>query len=194
MGETIIITSIMADPIPGNLIVRAQRGSPDANAALYDRYHESIYRYFYYRFGDPSLAEDLTADVFLKMVQAISGYRIEAAPFQAWLFQIARNRAIDHYRRTSSHPTGAIYENMASGAPDLDQAVDIRLTSSRLAKALAGLEDSQKDVILLRFIEGMPIAETAIVLNKTMDAIKGLQRRGLIALREMLNNPEVKNE
>jgi RNA polymerase sigma-70 factor, ECF subfamily len=194
MGEAVIITSIMADTIPRNLIVRAQRGSREAHATLYDRYHESIYRYFYYRFGDPYIAEDLTADVFLKMVQAISGYRIEATPFQAWLFQIARNRAIDHYRRTSSHPAGEIRENLASDAPDLDYTIDIRLTSSRLAKALAGLEDSQKDVILLRFIEGMPIAETALVLNKSIDAIKGLQRRGLITLRQMLNILEVKNE
>lgn len=188
MGKVVIITSIMADTVPGKLIIGAQQGSPEANAALYDRYHECIYRYFYYRFGDPTIAEDLTADVFLKMVQAISGYRIGAAPFQAWLFKIARNRAIDHYRRTSTHPTGEIQENMASFEPDVDLTIDIRLTGSRLAKALARLEDTQQDVILLRFIEDMPIAETAMVLNKSADAIKGLQRRGLIALRQMLNN------
>jgi RNA polymerase sigma-70 factor (ECF subfamily) len=183
----------MADTVPGNLIVRAQQGSPEANAALYDRYHESIYRYFCYRVGDPYIAEDLTADVFLKMVQAIRGYRVEAVPFHAWLFQIARNRAIDHYRRTKAHPTGEIYENLAGFEPDVDLTVDIRLTSSRLAKALVRLDDAQRDVILMRFIEGMPIAETAMVLHKSIDAIKGLQRRALIALRQMLNNSEVNN-
>ena len=194
MGEAVIITSIMADTVPGALIVDAQQGRPEANAALYDRYHESIYRYFYYRFDDPTIAEDLTADVFLKMVQAISGYRIEAAPFHAWLFKIARNRAIDHYRRSRTHPTGEIHENMAGFEPDMDLTIDIRLTSSRLAKALTRLEDTQRDAILLRFIEGMPIAETAKVLNRSVDAIKGLQRRGLIALHQMLNSSEVKND
>jgi RNA polymerase sigma-70 factor (ECF subfamily) len=76
----------------------------------------------------------------------------------------------------------------------MDLTIDIRLTSSRLAKALARLEDAQRDAILLRFIEGMPIAETAMVLNKSVDAIKGLQRRGLIALHQMLNSSEVKND
>lgn len=194
MGEIVIITSIMTDTVADNLIVRAQQGSSEANTALYDRYHENIYRYFYYRFDDPMIAEDLTGDVFLKMVQAISGYRIEAAPFQAWLFRIARNRAIDHYRRTKMHPNDEIHENMAGFEPDVDLTVDIRLNSFRLAKALAGLEESQRDVILLRFIEGMAITETAKVLNKSADAIKGLQRRGLIALRQILNSSEVTND
>lgn len=192
--QTVIIRNRMDDTIPGNLIARARRGSPEATSALYGRYYQSIYRYFYYRSGDPQTAEDLTADVFLKMVEAIPGYRIEATPFHAWLFQIARNLAIDHFRRNSAHPVAPIHENMDNPAPDVESTLDTHLTSRKLAEALAQIDDNQRDVLLMRFIEGMPISEAAHVLHKTEDAIKALQRRGLTALRQLLNQPEVSND
>ncbi len=176
--------------MPGNLIARARRGSPEATGALYRRYYQSIYRYFYYRTGDLQTAEDLTADVFLKMVEAIPNYRMEATPFQAWLFQIARNLAIDHFRRCSAHPTDPIHENMDSAAPGVESTLDCHLTSCGLAEAFTKIEDGQRDVLLMRFIEDMPIAEAARVLHKTEDAVKALQRRGLSALRQILNIQE----
>ena len=188
--ETVIIRNRMDDTVPGNLISRARRGSPEATSALYGRYYQSIYRYFYYRCGDPQTAEDLTADVFLKMVEAIPAYHIEATPFQAWLFQIARNLAIDHFRRTSAHPVAPIPENMDTPDPDVESTFEIHLNSHRLAEALSQIEENQRDVLLMRFIEGMPISEAARVLHKTEDAIKALQRRGLTALRQLLEARE----
>ncbi len=189
-SETVIRRNRTEDPMPENLISRARRGSPEATGALYRRYYQSIYRYFYYRTGDLQTAEDLTADVFLKMVEAIPNYRIEATPFQAWLFQIARNLAIDHFRRSSAHPTTSIHENMDAGAPDVESTLDVHLTSHGLAEAFSMIEDGQRDVLLMRFIEDMPIAEAARVLHKTEDAVKALQRRGLNALRQLLHFQE----
>lgn len=174
-----------------DLIARAQNGSPSDVGAIYLRYHQSIYRYLYYRTGDHQTAEDLTSDVFVKMVQALPSYQFDTVPFQAWLFQVARNLAIDHYRRTSSHPLAAIDESMDGEDGDLEGKVDLRLSSSELAQGLIKIEESQRDVLLLRFIEGMPISEAAAVLHKSEDAIKALQRRGLLALRKILNHQEV---
>ncbi len=188
--EAVIIKNRTDAPVPDDLIARARRGSPQATSALYRRYYESIYRYFYYRTGDQQTAEDLTADVFLKMVEAIPNYRIEATPFEAWLFQIARNLAIDYYRRASAHPVTPIHENIDTPAPDVEATLDFKLTSRGLAEAFSRIEESQRDVLLMRFIEGMPIAEAARVLHKTEDAIKALQRRGLNALRQLLNIQE----
>jgi RNA polymerase sigma-70 factor (ECF subfamily) len=182
----------MTYTVPGDIIARAQRGNPEATGALYTRYHQNIYRFLYYRIGDAHIAEDLTSEVFLKMVQALPTYRLDSTPFPAWLFQIARNLAIDHYRRSNAHPVAFLHENVNSPDLDLDSTVEFHLTCSGLADALASLDENQRDVLLLRFIEGMPIAEAANVLHKSEDAVKALQRRGLISLRMMLNVEEEK--
>jgi RNA polymerase sigma-70 factor (ECF subfamily) len=175
---------------PQDVIVRAQQGSPDDVGWLYTAYHQNVYRYLYYRTGDLQTAEDLTEEVFVKMVQALPAYRIEAAPFIAWLFQIARNVAIDHYRKVAAHPMVQLDEGMKEPQDDLVDLVEKRLTSEALARGLARLDENHRDVLVLRFIERLPIAATAQTLHKTEDAVKALQRRGLYALRTFLNHWE----
>jgi RNA polymerase sigma-70 factor (ECF subfamily) len=181
----------MGKPVIEDLIISAQGGCADAAGSLYECFHERIYRYLYYRTSDPQTAEDLTAEVFLKMVQALPGYRALNASFQAWLFQIARNLVIDHYRRTNNHQPADLHEQLAASDEDLDQVVENSLSSVTLSHALTLLNDEQRDVILLRFIDGMPIAEVAQALHKSENAIKGLQHRALITLREILDHKEV---
>lgn len=184
----------MTDAASNDLIIRAQSGNPEACGALYARYHQAIYRYLFYRTGDAHTAEDLTSEVFLKMVQALPRYRLQSVPFQAWLFQIARNQAIDHYRRNSAHSTTILEESMASQAPDIDSTIDFRLTSASLKHCLDRIEETQRDVLLLRFIDDLSIADTASILHKTEDSIKGLQRRALAALRNLLDHHEVEHD
>jgi RNA polymerase sigma-70 factor (ECF subfamily) len=181
----------MTEAASNDLITRAQSGNPEACGALYTRYHQAIYRYLYYRTGDPHTAEDLTSEVFLKMVLALPRYRLQSVPFQAWLFQIARNQAIDHFRRSSARPTASLNESLASQAPDVDSAIDFRLTSANLKHCLDRIEETHRDVLLLRFIDDLSIADTASALHKTEDSIKGLQRRALAALRNLLDHHEV---
>lgn len=181
----------MPEDVSPDVIARAQRGSPADAAALYARFHPSVYRYLYYRTGDSQTAEDLTADVFLKMVQVLPAYRIGAIPFQAWLFQVARNLAIDHHRRANVHAWAPIDENQRAADPGPEATVELRMLSAELAQALSRLDEIQRDVLLLRFIEELPIALTAQVLHKSEDAIKALQRRALMALRLHLNHKEI---
>ncbi len=173
-----------------DLVSRAQRGSVDAAGQLYERHYRSIFRYLFYRTGDAAAAEDLTGEVFLKMVQALPGYRVTAATFRTWLFQIARNLSIDHFRRGQAHPVQPIDERMAASEQHPEAAADSRLSAERLRQALSRLSEEQRDVVLMRFVEGMPLAEVAATLHKSEDAVKGLQRRGLMALRELLEGSE----
>ncbi len=183
----------MANRITKDLIARWKQGGTLDAGTIFTRYHQRIFRYLYYRVGNAHTAEDLTGDVFLKMVQALPGYRAGTIPFEAWLFQIARNVAIDHYRRSSTRPVMAMDEELDSEDPTPDELVDIHLTQDGLQAAIAMLPETQQDVLLMRFFEGLPIAETALILHRSEDAIKSLQRRGLQALRRNLINKEKDN-
>ena len=175
-------------------IAEARNGSPEAAGTLYDQHHQSIFRYLFYRTGDPHTAEDLTADVFLKMVQYISGFAGSPPAFRGWLFQIARNLSIDHLRRSNAHPLQSITENTHSLEEPPEASAERSLNAETLRKAMTRLTTEQQDVLLLRFVEGMPLAETARTLHRSEDAIKGLQRRALLALHNALNPEELFNE
>jgi len=181
----------MADATINDLIGRAQRGSPEAYGDLYNCLYQEIYRYLCYRTGDPMVAEDLTSEVFLRMVQALPRYRVEASPFKAWLFQIARNLAIDHYRQAGKQSLVVMDENMGSADPEMDRMIESRLNSASLLQSLASMDELYRDVLLLRFIEDLSAAETARILEKSEDAVKALQRRALLALRVMLKHQEI---
>jgi RNA polymerase sigma-70 factor (ECF subfamily) len=169
-----------------NLIELAQNGNPDAAGLLYHHHHPAIFRYLFYRTGERQTAEDLTGEVFLKMVQAIGAFNGGPGAFRAWLFQIARNLSIDHLRKIQAHPSQAIGDELRASGLDPEHSTEKNLTEAALCTALTQLPDDQKDVILMRFVNGLPLAETARALHKSEDAVKGLQRRGLAALRESL--------
>jgi RNA polymerase sigma-70 factor (ECF subfamily) len=172
-------------------VIRAQNGAVEAMSILYLNHYQSIYRYLYFRAGDQKTAEDLTSEVFLKMIQALPHYRVQNVPFQAWLFQIARNLAIDYHRKHASHPVIEMQEDLKDGLQSIDETLDIKLTHESLNQAFEKLTDDQRDVILLRFIEGMSLAQVGKTLHKSEDSIKGLQHRALILLRIELSHQEV---
>ncbi len=176
------------------LINRAQDGDEAMIAALYEHFNSGVFRYLYYRVGERQTAEDLTSEVFVRMLRFISGFHPPSSTFQAWLFQIARNVANDHFRKVGSHPMSELSEAIPSGNLSVDETVDHQLTTDRLRQAVLLLNESQRDVIVLRFISGMPIADVAQALNKTEDAVKGLQRRALMTLRSILMEWEVDYE
>jgi RNA polymerase sigma-70 factor (ECF subfamily) len=176
------------------LIHRAQDGDQAMVAALYEHFNRGIFRYLYYRVGDRQTAEDLTSEVFVRMLRFISGFRPPSSTFQAWLFQIARNVANDHFRKSGSHPLSELSEALPAESTALDDAVERHLTTERLRQAVLLLSESQRDVIVLRFISTMPISDVAQALNKSEDAIKGLQRRALMTLRNILTEWEVHYE
>ena len=174
------------------LIRGAQHGDQTKLGVLYQRYQPGIFRYLYYRVGDYHTAEDLTSEVFERMLRFLGGFRpSSSSAFPAWLFRIAQNVAIDHFRSNGRRLEAPLVEELAGGETAPESEVERRLSVELLKLALAELTDEQRDVVVLRFVTGLPIAETAEALNKSEDAVKGLQRRALLALRSTLDTLEV---
>jgi RNA polymerase sigma-70 factor, ECF subfamily len=170
------------------LVTSAQNGNTQAVAELYDRHQERIFRYVRSRVYDHQLAEDLTGEIFTRMVTNLNQYENSGYPFTAWLYRIARNLIIDHQRREDRYmqvPIEAVYH---AGTADIEPAavVEKQLAAERLHLALETIDETQREVIRLRFLAGLSLQEVADTLGKTVGAIKAQQYRGLLALRVAL--------
>jgi len=155
---------------------------------LYDRHYTRIFRYLWSRLRDPHLAEDLTGEVFARMVRDLPNYRSTGVPFKAWLYRIAHNLAVDHQRAASRHESVPLYHAEGLNVDDADpgRAVERKLTVERVVAALETLDPTQQEVVVLRFLAELSLREVAAALDKTVAAVKSLQHRGLIALRGAL--------
>jgi len=178
----------MAESTSAEWVTRAQAGEAEAIGRLYEQHHEALFRYLWARVGERPLAEDLTGEVFMRMLNALPHYRASTAPFRAWLYQIARNLLVDHYRKTSGRVLVPLQqaEVMRDEMSDLSLTVEHQLTMERVHQALARLDEAQREVVALRFLSGLSLQEVAAALGKTENAVKALQHRGLAALRQAL--------
>ncbi len=181
----------MLEVLNEDLIRKAQEGEPSVVSEIYERYQRGIFRYLFYRVGDQQTAEDLTSEVFLRMIEKLPAYHDRKLSLQAWLFQIARNLSIDHYRKMSIQQNVQLEDDFPEQREEPLEMIAQELTSEKLRHALVKLPESQRDVIVMRFVVGMPIGEVAQTLHKSTDSIKGLQRRALLALRDILVEWEV---
>jgi RNA polymerase sigma-70 factor (ECF subfamily) len=169
------------------LLERAKQYDEAALGELYDQYAPRIYAYIYRRVHDAHLAEDLTGDVFVRVMQAIQAGRIWHTSFRAWLYRIAHNLTVDHYRRQPAAAELELDEQMIADEDSLTSVVTRRLFNQRLRSAINRLTPDQQQVLVLRFGEEMTARETAEVMEKTVGAIEALQRRGLASLRRILD-------
>jgi RNA polymerase sigma-70 factor (ECF subfamily) len=170
------------------LLDRAAQADPAALADLYDQYANRIYSYVYHRVGNADLAEDLTGQVFMRMLEAIRTGRGWQTSFSGWLYRIAHNLVIDHYRRGHRATFVDIEDTTTLKATTGDplRAVEARLNNERVRAALSQLTEEQAQVIVLRFLEEQSIAEVAAAMDKTEGAIKALQYRAILALRRVI--------
>jgi RNA polymerase sigma-70 factor (ECF subfamily) len=171
-----------------SLLERAKNLDAQALADLYDRYAPKIYAYLYRRLGDAALAEDLTGEVFLRVLQAIRAGRAWQTSFRAWLYRIAHNLVVDHYRRRPPAPPVPVDEDLASDGRDNPAAiVQDAIEHERIRAALDRLTPEQQEVLALRFGQGLKTRQVAQAIGKTPGAVEGLQRRALASLRRILN-------
>lgn len=166
-------------------IWRAQKGDEVAIRDLYLRYKTNVFRYLFYHVGDAEAAEDLTSEVFIRMIKGLPSFQPRGS-FQAWLYQIAHNLAIDYHRKEKADTRLPLLENLAADGESPLETVEHQLDNQRLQRALAKLNQAQQEVLILRFVLGLPLEQTAQSMKCSEDAVKGLQRRGLIALRQIL--------
>jgi RNA polymerase sigma-70 factor, ECF subfamily len=171
------------------LVSRAQAGSADAFGQLYDRYVDTVYGYVRCRAGSTALTEDLVSETFLRALKRISTFEWQGHDFAAWLITIARNLITDHYKSSRYRlelTTDHIVESAATTEPEASAAVLEAETNRALLAALKTLPADQQECVVLRFLQGMSVAETALVLGKSNGAIKSLQYRALRALERKL--------
>lgn len=170
------------------LIRQAAAGDDEAFARLYDAYIDEVYRFVFYRVSDEQTAEDLTSQVFLKAWDNLNRYENRrVGSFGAWLFQIARNTVIDHYRtQKETMPLEPNILTRPDPAADVAQTVENRLEMERLRHMLQQLTNEQSEVLTLKFINGLSTKEIARILKKKQGAIRALQMRGLQALAEIM--------
>jgi RNA polymerase sigma-70 factor, ECF subfamily len=166
------------------LIGKARKGDYQSLEMLHDRYRPSIYAYFYYRVDEVATAEDLTSEVFVRMVEKIDTYESRGRPFLAWLYAIANNLRVDHFRRTGRQPLCQLDESIPIAQNSPPSSAEDRMWEDCLRKALKCLTEDQQLVITGKFIEDRSNDEMAMLLHKPEGAIKSLQHRALGALRK----------
>jgi RNA polymerase sigma-70 factor (ECF subfamily) len=167
------------------LVERAQGGDREALEALYLLHFDRIYSYLHLSVGNRHDAEDLTTQTFLRMLEAIGRFRWQTAPFSAWLFRIAHNLAIDHFRvRRRVQPEEDVPEPLgAEEASAEDQALD-SIGHAGMLELIELLSTEQRQVLTLKFLFGFANADVAAVLDKTEGAVKSLQHRALASLQK----------
>jgi len=170
------------------LVELARGGDAEAFGQLYDHYHVSVYRFLYYRVGSVTLAEDLTSETFFRALRSMSSFRWQGKDFGAWLMTIARNLTTDHFKagRTRLEQTTEDMGTLDTTTEGPENAVLSLLTNEALLEALSQLPTEQRECLVMRFLQGLSIAETADVLGRSAGAVKQLQLRGVRNLAKIL--------
>jgi RNA polymerase sigma-70 factor (ECF subfamily) len=166
------------------LVDLAKDGDAEAFGQLYDHYVTGIFRFVYYRVGSQQLAEDLTSETFVRGLRAIQRFNWQGKDFGAWLTTIARNLIADHFKSSRSR-LEIVSETIPEGkarAASPEQEVLALISNEMLFEAVNGLPTEQRDCILMRFIQGLSIAQTAAALGRSEGAIKQLQLRAVRSL------------
>lgn len=196
-----MITSVEPTMYVRDLVTRAQTGDAEAFGEIYGQYRETVFRYVVFRVRSHILAEDLTQETFLRAWRGIARFTWQGRDISAWLVTIARNLVADHYksgRYRLELSTSGPYDGDL-GADRADRSVDVnpeaaalaRVTGRKLWAAVLRLGDEQQTCIVLRFLHGFSVTETAREMGKNEGAIKALQYRAIQQLATRLPASEV---
>jgi RNA polymerase sigma-70 factor, ECF subfamily len=179
------------DRIAG-LVALAQQGDGEAFGQVYDAYVDSVYRYLYYRVGPHALAEDLTSETFLRALRRIDSFRWQGKDIGAWFTTIARNLVADHVKSSRFKLEVSTADMLDADRADdgIEDEVLGRLQSAALLDAVRRLKPEQQECVVLRFLQGLTVAETAEVLGRSEGAVKQLQLRAVRALAKLLPESE----
>ena len=174
------------------LLARARQLDPEALGLIHETYYTSIFRYVSFRVGDRETAEDLTSEVFTRLLTALRDRRAPQTTLRGWLYGVAARVVSDHHRQAYRAPQAELDESLASNEHDPAAILDGKLTQETLQQALKELTEEQRHVLSLRFGSGLPVQDVARTLGKTEGAIKQLQARAVAALARKLSPQAVK--
>ena len=174
-----------------NLTQRAIRGEASAFGLLYGHYQPKIYRFILLKVSRREEAEDLTHQVFLSAWTNIGTYAHRGFPFSSWLYQIARNKVIDHYRAKKNElPLHEIDEEAMPGDYGAVDEMERRLALRKMRAAVKKIKPEYQEIIIMRFVEDLSLKETAVAIGKSEGAVKLLQHRAIKALKDILKETE----
>jgi RNA polymerase sigma-70 factor (ECF subfamily) len=173
------------------LVHAAQQGDTSAFGRLYDRYVDVVYRYVLFRLGDRDLAEDVTSETFLRALRRITSVSYQGRDVGAWFVTIARNILLDHVKSSRFRLEVVTDEVTEPGSGTVfqigpEQEAITRATRAELLRCVAELGDDQRECIVLRFLQGLSVAETAEVMKRNEGAVKALQHRAVRRLAQLL--------
>ncbi len=175
------------------LLKIAQEGEPEAFGELYERYAQVIFRFFFANLNNRYDAEDLTEEVFVRALRSLPNYRDQGFPFPAFLFRIAQNALVDHYRRSGRSKNDVSTDEeiqIRDEHPGPAEMVTSNIEHQELRRVLAQLREDYRNVLVLRFLNELSPEETAQVMERSVGAIRVLQHRALTALRNLLDKDQ----
>jgi RNA polymerase sigma-70 factor, ECF subfamily len=185
--------STSVDKGPDQLIARAAAGDREAFGRLYEEHAVRVFRHAYFLTSDVNLAEDLTAQTFLKALEAIGRYENRGVPFIAWLLRITVNLAINHRKALKNGIHAQLPEQIidddALGSPE--QSCTMKSEGERVWRKVMQLPTEQRQVIVMRFMEDLPYSDVATVLGKSIGAVRVIQFRALHNLRNLLRDEDM---
>ncbi|MCB0180993.1 MAG: sigma-70 family RNA polymerase sigma factor [Anaerolineae bacterium] len=167
-----------------SLLERIKRHDQQALAEVHDRYFNQIYHYINYRLGDSDTAADLAGEVFLALIKALKKGKPPKTSLSGWLYAVARNLTADHIRQKVT--TVPLIEDLEADTPSLTDQIYIAQLTPTLKQCILELTDEQQHVIALRFGQGLSLADTAEIMDKSVGAVKALQHRALASLARLM--------
>ena len=171
------------------LVERAQQGNREALEELYLLHFDRIYSYLHMSVGNRHDAEDLTTQVFVNMLESIGKFRWRSAPVSAWLFRIAHNLAMDHFRANKRwQPEEEVPEPDPGERSAAEEEALESIGRQSMLEMIGKLSHEQQQVLTLKFVFNFSNAEAATILDKTEGAIKSLQHRALASLQRQLES------
>lgn len=170
------------------LIAQAKRGDQAAYGTLYERYVDPIFRYVRSRVGDDHTAEDITEAVFLRSFESLGSYREKGLRYSSFLYQVARNLLVDHYRNSEDLLSLESAEHAALESRSTDEEIILREQAARLRHAMEQLPDEYQEIIRLRVLMELPTAEAATWMERSEGATRVLLHRALKALKREVEN------
>ena len=182
---TLVPEFIMASKGRQN-VSNVQKLNAQAIGAVYDQYFSEVYRFVLYRVGDQTLAEDISSDVFIRLLEAIHAGRGPDSNIKGWLIGTASHVIADHMRKRYRRPENELHESIPDLKPGPVSEVDAREEQRLLKDAYSQLTDEQQNVLALRFGQGYSLEETAEVMKKNVNAIKALQFRALNSIQRKI--------
>jgi len=167
-----------------SLLERVKQHDQQALAEVHDQYFDQLYHYISYRLGDADAAADIAAEVFLALINALKRGNPPQTSLTGWLYAVARNMVADHIKKRVT--TVPLLEDLVADEPSLADQAYLSQIAPTLKQALVQLTEEQQHVIALRFGQGLSLAETAALLDKSVGAIKALQHRALASLARFM--------